>query len=80
MLEQRKISYVATGQLAAWEKLAADWTVYHDETQVRCASCHIAIWRLNDDSGAIYVYGPGQKLALTVAHLRQAHMDLDPDR
>ena len=80
MLEPARLSHVAVDQLAAWEELAGNWASYADGPVRRCASCHIAILRTHDGSGAEYVYTDGQWLALTVAHLRQAHMDLDPDR
>lgn len=72
---------LAARQLAAWEELAHDWTGYLDEDEVvRCASCHIGLWRIRDDHGTQYQYTDEQLLALKVAHLRQAHMELDPDR
>ena len=80
MLEPAKLSYLATEQLAAWEKLAANWPLYVDGPCGRCASCHVNVIRLVDEQGISYVYTDEQLLALKVAHLRQAHMDLDPDR
>ena len=81
MLEPAKLSHVATGQLAAWEKIAEDWPDYHDKATVqRCVSCQVAIYRVADINGQPYTYTDEQRLALVVAHLRQAHMDLDPDR
>ena len=80
MLEQPKLSSVATGQLAAWEDIARSWTLYNDDVCQRCVSCHMAVWRLLDENGNAYRYSVEQQLALIVAHLRQAHMELDPDR
>lgn len=80
MLEPAVISSVAKGQLAAWEDIARGWALYNDDICQRCASCHIAVWRLVDEHGTEYRYTSEQRLALIVAHLRQAHMDLDPDR
>jgi hypothetical protein len=80
MLQEPKLSTVAAGQLAAWEELARDWPVYADEPCMRCVSCHVAVYRTHDDTDTAYVYAPEETLALTVAHLRQAHTDLDPDR
>lgn len=75
-----KLAPVAQQQLAAWEKIAKDWPMYEDGWCYRCASCHINVIRLCDRNGVRYVYDPAELLTLTVAHLRQAHLDLDPDR
>ena len=86
MLEQPVISYVARGQLAAWEALARDWATVamkdpDSEVRVeRCSSCWVGIYRITDEQARPYRYSDEQKLALVVAHLRQAHMHLDPDR
>ena len=87
MLEPPTISPVAAAQLAAWEKLAVDWTFvegidseFPTVKMLRCASCFGGIYRLTDDTGTAYQYSPEQQLALTVAHLRQSHLELDPDR
>jgi hypothetical protein len=86
MLEPPVISHVARDQLAAWEELARGWaTVAMKDpgTEVRvqrCASCWVGIWRITDEYAKPYRYTDEQKLALVVAHLRQAHMHLDPDR
>lgn len=87
MLEPSVISSVALGQLAAWEDIARDWATvegtdaeFPNVVMVRCASCFGGLYRGTDDTGRPYHYTPEQQLALVVAHLRQAHMDLDPDR
>lgn len=80
MLEPPVISPVAAGQLAAWEEIARGWALYNDDICQRCVSCHVAVWRLVDDTGNAYQYSEEQHLALIVAHLRQAHLELDPDR
>lgn len=81
------INPVAVAQLAAWEKIARDWTFvegidseFPNVAMLRCASCFGGIYRLTDDTGTEYRYSPEQQLALTVAHLRMSHLDLDPDR
>jgi len=79
-LEPARISALALGQLAAWEVIARSWPVYADEPCMRCVSCHMAVYRTHDDTGTAYQYSPDSILALTVAHLRQAHTELDPDR
>lgn len=85
MFEPR-VNALAVRQLAAWEELARDWPTFQVldvNTGIwveRCASCLTGIWRHNDRDGKPYVYDDAERLALTVAHLRQAHADLDPDR
>ena len=79
-LEPARIGALAQRQLAAWEDIARDWTVYIDEPSMRCVSCHMEVYRLTDDHGVYYHWAPQQTLAMTVAHLRQAHLELDPDR
>ena len=74
------IAPIAQAQLAAWQALAADWATYPDGPCRRCASCGQAVYRIKDDHGSAYQYRDGEILALAVAHLRQAHPDLDPDR
>lgn len=86
MLEPPKLSYVATDQLAAWEDLARGWAtvaMLEPGTNVRverCSSCWVGVYRITDEHGTAYHYTDEQKLAAVVAHLRQAHMYLDPDR
>lgn len=84
MLEPPKVSGMAVSQLEAWEKLAQDWPAYEDSLVavrlMRCASCHIGLYRLTDEDGRPFTYTDAQLLAQVVAHLRQAHMELDPDR
>lgn len=80
MLEPPRLSYLATGQLAAWEQIADGWPMFEDWPCLRCASCLISVMRIADDQDHVYKYTDEQRRALVVAHLRQAHMDLDPDR
>ena len=79
MLETARIGALAAMQLAAWEDLARGWALYEDEGFERCVSCCMGVIRLADDQGHPYRYTDDQRLVLTVAHLRQAHMNLDPD-
>jgi hypothetical protein len=80
MLERPVIGVLARMQLAAWQDLARGWVAYEDWPHLRCVSCHQQIRRLADDTGTPYAYTDEQHLAAVVAHLRQRHMDLDPDR
>jgi hypothetical protein len=73
-------------RLAAWEDLARGWATlrFYDVDAAawneRCASCLGGIYRVTDPNGKPYPYSDADKLALVVAHLRQSHQDLDPDR
>ena len=86
MMPLGEVAPLAKTQLAAWEVIARDWptvALKDPGTQVRmerCGSCFGGIYRLTDDHGHAYRYTDEQKLAQVVAHLRQAHMHLDPDR
>lgn len=82
MFPQGGIAPVARAQLAAWEEIAMDWALVTapGEHHARCHSCGQSVIRLFDDRENIYEYSAEQRLALTVAHLRQVHPDLDPDR
>jgi hypothetical protein len=79
---------VAAGPLAAWEDLARGWATFRvydvdpgaQAWNLRCASCLGGICRLTDPHGKPYPYSDADMLALVVIHLRQSHMDLDPDR
>jgi hypothetical protein len=66
-------------QLLAWEKAAADWSLYYDQDgHARCGMCEVSVWRIRDDSGKTYTYQPSEILALKVAHIRQCHSVLEP--
>lgn len=74
------LSPVAARQLAAWQDIARTWPLYNDGICQRCASCHISVWRLVDEHGTEYRGTNEERQAMIVAHLRQAHQDLDPDQ
>jgi hypothetical protein len=73
------IAPLAQQQLAAWEAIARYWPTVDDGSHERCGNCGQSIRALADNCGRPYQYIPEQRLALTVAHLRQAHAELDPD-
>jgi hypothetical protein len=91
MLEEPKLGWQATSQLAAWEALAEDWPVSHDaqydqssaishrDRSYRCGDCGKGIALALDDQGKRYLYTDQQWRALVVLHLRNHHADLDPD-
>jgi hypothetical protein len=75
-------------QLSAWEALARDWPLVPDAQPHgdppslalcdRCV-CGVGVIRTHDDLGNVYSYTDQEKLSLTVAHLRSAHTDIDPE-
>lgn len=85
MFPQRGLSPLAEKQLAAWEDIARGWATLQifdcdaGAWNERCASCLAGLWRHADEHGTAYEYADAEKLALIVAHLRVAHLDLDPD-
>lgn len=76
------LAAVARQQLAAWQQIAGVWPLWLDaaEGHMRCAGCGQSVVRLADDSNRAFAYTAADWLALLVAHLRQAHPDMDPGR
>jgi hypothetical protein len=91
-MSTRDLPPIAERQLAAWQEIAQDWPTVsvcdvEDKTDdgegvwvERCVSCFGGIYRVTDPHGHPYPYSDADRLALVVAHLRQAHLGLDPDR
>src|SRR5208283_2484394 len=73
----RKLSPVAYNQLAAWVKIAHSWDVYIDANHVRCARCGQSVTCLSDRNGVAYNYSAEDQLTLLVAHIRQAHQEME---
>lgn len=73
------LSYLAAGQLAAWEKLADGWDMQIDGEVLRCGECDKGVLLLSDPHGVSFTWDHAQRLALIVLHLRNFHPDLDPD-
>jgi hypothetical protein len=71
---------LATSQLAAWQDIADDWPLHVDGWHERCTECGQSVLRLFDHHAVPYRYTPAQRRMLIVAHLRQAHTEMDPDR
>ncbi len=82
MLGPAGLGALARVQLAAWQQIASAWPLYLDaaEGHMRCCACTQSVARLTDDAHKAFSYTAGDWLALLVAHLRQAHPDMDPDR
>lgn len=75
----RIIAALADRQLKAWQDIALYWAVYAgSDGHVRCQMDEMSIWRTHDDHGDRYVIGSDEIVALTVAHLRNHHPNLDP--
>lgn len=64
---------IALTQLAVYRSRALLWDYYTDGRANRCYECHQNIWFSQDASGFDYVITDEQIIALTVAHIRQAH-------
>lgn len=67
---------IAIEQLAAYQTQAKDWPRYPDGSYVRCGHCNQALWRTYDDDGTPFRYEGHEKIALTVAHIRQRHAEV----
>jgi hypothetical protein len=73
----KTIAPLAVKQLAAWEAIAAHWrTEVDDSGYLRCGECVQAIVRKTDDHGTHYELSAPEILAMTVAHIRQAHSEV----
>ncbi len=75
-----QLAGVAEAQLAAWQEIAEAWPLYLDnaEGHMRCNACGQSVVRMRDDQGRAFAYTADNWLVLKVAHLRQAHPDMDP--
>lgn len=73
---------LALRQLAAWQEIASALLLDEvPEVHARCtlSGCSQSVAVL-ERGGKRYQYTDDELLALKVAHLRQAHIELDPDR
>lgn len=66
---------MAIRQLAEYQRIAMDWPRYPDGSYIRCGRCSQELWRTYDKNGAPYSYEGQEKVALTVAHIRQNHSE-----
>lgn len=80
----RKRSAIADKQLAQWEAYGRNFPLVIDPdsagTPMRCGFCGQSIYFICDTFGNSYGYTDEEELALTVAHIRQAHEEVDYDR
>lgn len=80
-LEKRK--EIADQQLAVWEAYGRNFPLVIDPdsagTPMRCGFCGQSIYFISDKYGNSYGYTDDEELALTVAHIRQAHEDVNYD-
>jgi hypothetical protein len=79
MFPPGELNPLALRQLQAWQDIARGWQLVQSGRHLRCPACNQSVVMLLDTAGRQYVYTDEQKLTLTVAHLRQAHAELDPD-
>ena len=68
------------GIARAWQQIAADWQSRDALQTIRvCNDCSKGIYLVTDQTGIPYVYEPDEILAMTVLHLRNHHIELNPD-
>lgn len=77
----RALAPLAVAQLAKWRVYARQWPLYQEEgsAYVRCNSCTQAIIPIHDHRGHVYSYTSDQRIALIVAHIRQAHAEAESE-
>ena len=76
--EKGEVADIALQQLAEWEAIALTWyTEVTDDGYLRCGACTQAIVRKTDRHGTHYQLSAPEILALTVAHIRQAHSEVN---
>lgn len=80
----QKRSEIAQTQLEQWEAYGRNFPLVIDPdsagTPMRCGFCGQSIYFISDTFGNSYSYTDEEELALTVAHIRQAHEEVDYDR
>lgn len=67
------IAKLALRQLAAYQRVARNWSYYTMGRCKRCSLCHQNIYFTEDENGVVYQYTTEEILALFVAHIRQNH-------
>lgn len=79
----RRIGGLAVVQLALWEAIARNWPVSlikrETGTHLTCRLCDVSVLPV-DDNHADYLLTADIMIAAIVAHLRNVHRDLDPDK
>lgn len=76
-MKRRPISNIVRAQLDAWKAYAEDWDVYQEDNHIRCAACDQSVARLTDHNDIAYTYSRDEQWALLVAHIRQAHQNVE---
>jgi hypothetical protein len=76
-----KLAPLALAQLASWESLAREWPVKairkETGTHLSCAICKMTLLPISDVFGNGYVFSGDNALAMTVAHLRRLHPNIE---
>lgn len=77
----RALAPLAVAQLGMWRACALQWPLYQEKNShhVRCAQCAQSIIRVADSSNNTYDYTHDQRIALIVAHIRQAHAEVESE-
>jgi hypothetical protein len=71
-----EIHPTALAVLAQYQTIAIDWPRYPSGRAVRCGKCDQALYFTTDITGKPYIFEDHEKLALTVAHIRQNHSEV----
>jgi hypothetical protein len=77
--EKGEIAPVAMEQLRAYQTVARTWKTWPDGRCQRCMECDENIYFTADAGGHLYSYTDDEKLAVTVAHIRQCHSEVVDD-
>jgi hypothetical protein len=72
------IAPLAQRQLAAWQAIAAKWTIAKRDDQMACGKCDGAVMALADQHGTGYRISSDVILAAVVMHLRACHAEVEP--
>lgn len=74
------MSTLAERQLAAWQAIARTWDARDCQQTVRvCNGCKLGMYLVTDQTGIPYQYTDDELLTMVVLHLRNHHMELDPE-
>ncbi len=74
---------LAIHQLREWERIADTWVIqivnFDGDSHLLCPACDCSIFPVDKD-GSAYIMTIEDIRARVVAHLRNRHRDLDPDK
>jgi hypothetical protein len=83
MIGPSGLAPLALHQLAAWQRLAGEWSLCSAELapgqlHLTCVMCDASVMALHDAHGGPYYFNWQIVLDATVMHLRARHADLEP--